>query len=48
MKELLCERKKGGGDVKDEKRKIIPVLESKWCWRSQKEITGTALLDPKL
>lgn len=31
MKELLYERKEGGGDVKDEERKIIPVLESKWC-----------------
>lgn len=31
MKELLCERKKGERDVRDAKRKIIPVLESKWC-----------------
>lgn len=30
MKELLCEGEEGGGDVKDEKRKIIPALESAW------------------
>jgi len=41
-------RKEGGGEVKDEKGKIIPELESKWWWRCQEEITGTALLEPKL
>lgn len=48
MKELLCERKEGGGDMRDETGKIIPALERKCCWGCQKEITGTALLGSKL